>query len=178
MVGGKSLRIGWSQEGLPNNICGSPNFDHLCMQRGEPPFVWISRNDDAGNVFACLDVHETEVVLRGQIVRQLTNGYQPECCSQLGRGDFPRNEHEEILRQQFVERSKLQSRRGARMLCSLALRVAEAKVLEERVAAAGEVAKGVVAVVAAIAGAPEVQVTGQGGSCAPICIQVCRGRNM
>ena len=125
--------------------------------------VWIGRVDDAGNVFASLDVHETEVVLHGQIVRHRTNGYDTECCSLLRLRDLPRNEHEEILRGQLVERSKLQSRWGARMLCSPPLRVVAAKVLEEMVAAAGEVALGVVAVVAGKAGVTEVQVTGHGG---------------
>ena len=71
------------------------------------------------------------------------------CSAQASRP--PRNEFEEILR-----RPKLKRQWDARKLCSPALTVATAKVLEETAATAGEPALRVVAVVASEAGVPKV----------------------
>ena len=54
-------------------------------------------------MLACLDVHETEVMLRRQIVRHLTKEYDAECRAPLRSRELPRNELEEILRERLAE---------------------------------------------------------------------------
>ena len=71
---------------------------------GEDPLVWIDRVDDATNMLACLEVHKTEVMPRRHIVHHLTNDYDMERRALLRRRDIPRDELEEILRDQFAER--------------------------------------------------------------------------
>ena len=71
--------------------------------REKYPLIWIGCVDDAANMLGCLVVHKTEVMLRRQIVRHLTNEYDAECRALLEHRDLPRNGLEEILRDRFAD---------------------------------------------------------------------------
>ena len=56
--------------------------------------MWIDRVGVVGGTLSCLDFHNTEVILRRQIVRQLTLECITDCHVLLGGRDLPSNEFE------------------------------------------------------------------------------------
>lgn len=122
--------------------------------------MWTRRVDDVGNTLSCLYIHKTEVLLRRQSVRHVTQEYETECRVLFKRRDPLRNDSQETLGDRFAELWAGKPGGGVSLFCSPALKVAAVKLLEEMVAAAGAThGTGVAVVVAAEEGAAKTRLT-------------------
>lgn len=86
------------ERACPTRSMAGKNMRPSACKKGKDPLVWIGHVDDVGNMLACLDMHKTEVILRRQIVRNLTSetwnavcsAYVPQSPPQRSRGKLRR----------------------------------------------------------------------------------------